>query len=157
MKLVKIILLSTTISLVGCKSEPKTFTITWKNEDQILEIDENVPLGTIPVYDGPTPTKINPIPVIKEYSFIGWDKELAPISSDMTYQAMFNESEMSALAITFNANEEHREFTFNNSNTKVDWGDDSEVSEEATHEYLENGDYIIRFYTDSVAQFDVAS
>lgn len=157
MKLVKIILLSTTISLVGCKSEPKTFTITWKNEDQILEIDENVPLGTIPVYDGPTPTKINPIPVIKEYSFIGWDKELAPISSDMTYQAMFNESEMAALAITFNANEEHREFTFNNSNTKVDWGDDSEVSEEATHEYLENGDYVIRFYTDSVAQFDVAS
>lgn len=230
MKLPRIILLSSTISLVGCKGETKTFTVTWQNYDgSILEIDENVEKGTIPsydgpaptrpfddlyiytfsgwspelskvvsditytatftpspkpgpftvtwknyddtvlevdelvlygttpTYDGPTPTKTSTIPVVKDYIFIGWDKELAPITSDMTYVATFKEDKIAALAINFNVNEEHKEFAFTNQNTMVDWGDGSEISEDNYHEYTNNGDYTIRFYTDSLAQFSVDS
>lgn len=137
---------------------PGPFTVTWKNDDDtILEVDELVPYGTIPTYDGPTPTKTSTIPVVKDYIFIGWDKELAPITSDMTYVATFKEDKIAALAINFNASEDHKEFAFTNQNTMVDWGDDSELSEDSYHEYADNRDYTIRFYIDSLAQFRIDS
>lgn len=49
------LLFSFTIS--GCNNSD-SYTITWKNYDgRVLEIDTDVASGTIPTYDGTTPTR----------------------------------------------------------------------------------------------------
>lgn len=51
-------------------------SVTWKNWDgTVLETDENVAEGTIPTYDGVTPTK----PDVEKfsYTFAGWDMILS--------------------------------------------------------------------------------
>lgn len=43
---------------IKAKYQIRTFTITWKNHDgTVLEIDENVKWGTMPIYNGLEPTK----------------------------------------------------------------------------------------------------
>ena len=64
-----------------------TYTVTWKSGDDILEIDENVPYGTMPSYDGETPTKETAGDVI--YSFSKWSPDVAAVSGDVTYNATF--------------------------------------------------------------------
>ena len=69
-------------------SEVKTYTVTWKNYDgTVLEVDEDVPYGTIPTYDGSIPTK--PGDDIYTYSFSGWSPSISPVVSDITYTAEF--------------------------------------------------------------------
>ena len=63
-------------------STPTYYTVTWKNGDDVLEVDENVLEGTMPEYNGPEP--INPDGV-----FIGWTPELSAVTSNITYQAEF--------------------------------------------------------------------
>ncbi|MBR4205516.1 MAG: S-layer homology domain-containing protein, partial [Clostridia bacterium] len=68
----------------------KTCTITWENYDgEVLETDEDVPLGTTPSYDGEEPEK----PADEQYSYIfsGWDPEVAPADGDAVYTAQFTE------------------------------------------------------------------
>lgn len=63
-------------------------TVTWKNYDgTILEIDENVPYGTVPSYDGEKPTKA----ADEEYGykFIGWSPEIWAVTGDVTYTAAY--------------------------------------------------------------------
>ena len=155
MKFLKYLTLSLLFLTLSCEPQKKTFKVVFMNEDVILQIDENVEEGTIPEYKGETPTKINPIIVIKDYTFIGWDKEITPVTSDVIYNAVFKEGETAQLAITFNSNEEHQFFTFENPDTKVDWGDDNEPNTENSHIFIEQKDYIIRFYCDSLANFQL--
>ena len=70
------------------------YTVTWKNWDgTILEVDENVVPGTIPVYNGDAPTKDKQANFI--YKWEGeWSSPLAPIYSDMTFTAVFEEIEV---------------------------------------------------------------
>lgn len=76
------------------------YTVTWVNYDgTVLEVDENVPYGTKPTYDGATPTK--PGIVTTEYSFKGWDKTIANVTGDATYVAQYNEIPQSTVAITY--------------------------------------------------------
>ena len=73
-------------------------SVTWKNWDgTVLEIDENVAEGTIPTYDGTTPTK----PDVEKfsYTFAGWNKELKPVSEDVTYTAVFEETDTTGITI----------------------------------------------------------
>ena len=65
-----------------------TYTVTWKNHDEsILEIDENVPEGTVPQYNGPTPTfQYDDSSVL---IFSGWTPKPSPIYSDTTYYACY--------------------------------------------------------------------
>lgn len=53
----------------------RTFTVYWRNKDNsILEVDENVPYGTIPTYDSQTPT-VQPNSVL--YGFNCWYPAIA--------------------------------------------------------------------------------
>jgi len=65
-----------------------TYTITWINDDRSsLEIDENVPYGEIPTYDGETPTKTGTADT--HFEFKGWSPEVSEVTGDTTYTATY--------------------------------------------------------------------
>ena len=61
----------------------RTYTVTWKNADgTTLETDLNVPYGTMPSYDGVTPT-------YQGETSTGWTPTPAAIEGDTTYTALY--------------------------------------------------------------------
>lgn len=77
--------------LPSCNNSEKvnnqTFQITWSNYDGvILEID-NVLEGTMPTYDGGTPTR--PSDENYTYTWCGWNPKVVAATSDQTYVATF--------------------------------------------------------------------
>jgi len=69
-------------------SETAKYTVTWQNWDgTVLEIDEDVPYGTIPVYDGDSPTKADDVEYT--YTFLSWYPYVGHLRGDTTYVAMF--------------------------------------------------------------------
>ncbi|HHT67131.1 MAG TPA: leucine-rich repeat protein [Erysipelotrichaceae bacterium] len=71
-------------------SQINTYTVSWLNEDgTLLEFDDSVPEGSIPSYDGETPTKESTIE--RTYTFSGWDQELFPIYDDMVFIATYTD------------------------------------------------------------------
>ncbi|MCD8066129.1 MAG: S-layer homology domain-containing protein [Oscillospiraceae bacterium] len=66
----------------------KTYTVTWVDEDgTVLEIDEDVPYGTVPTYDGPTLTK--EADDHYTWEFARWAPEVVPVTKDATYTAVY--------------------------------------------------------------------
>ena len=84
-------------------SSVNKYTVTWKNADgTVLETDANVEYGTTPTYDSATPTK-DYTPQYA-YAFDGWDKDIAPVTGDVTYTAKFTETERKYTVTWKNAN-----------------------------------------------------
>ncbi len=76
---------------VTAEFEINTYTVTWKNADgTVLEKDENVEHGTVPSYDGKTPTKAADAQYT--YKFSGWDKTPASVTANVTYTAVFSKT-----------------------------------------------------------------
>ena len=78
-------------------------TITWKNYDgTILEVDNNVPYGTMPNYDGEIPTKESD--ALHYYTFEKWNPEIVSATSNATYVASYTQHECDSFIISYNAN-----------------------------------------------------
>ena len=75
----------------------RTYTITWRNGG-IIEQDTNVPYGTMPSYDGPTPTKASTSQYT--YTFSGWYPDVVTVRGNATYSALF-ETHTRAFTVTW--------------------------------------------------------
>ncbi|MBE6740933.1 MAG: hypothetical protein E7570_01380, partial [Ruminococcaceae bacterium] len=80
-----------------------TYTVIWKNGDTVLETDENIAYGTMPVYNGETPA--NYFDGETEYAFVGWSdgtttyaaSALPNVSGDITFIAAYKNVHLIAL------------------------------------------------------------
>lgn len=77
------------VGLSGCDSEPKSYSVVWKNYDGTeLKVD-TVKSGETPLYSGETPTK--PSTAEFTYTFKDWSPAIEKVTSDQVYTATFNE------------------------------------------------------------------
>ena len=75
-------------SYVDDETNALPITITWKNYDgSILEVDNNVPYGTMPSYDGEIPTREDDNQYT--YTFDGWSPQITKAVEPLTYIAQF--------------------------------------------------------------------
>ena len=76
-------------SSVSSSSSTPTYTVIWKNADGVtLETDEGVLEGSIPTYDGATPTFAPDAQYT--YTFTSWDPEVMAANADATYMAVYS-------------------------------------------------------------------
>ena len=76
--------------IASYKEELRNYNVTWKNEDGSVIKTEEVPYGTVPEFDGEYPSK--EATNTKEYTFNGWSPNVAAVSGDVEYTALFQET-----------------------------------------------------------------
>lgn len=75
-------------SYIDDETSPLPITVTWQDYDgTILEVDENVPYGSMPSYDGTTPIREDDSQYT--YSFSGWSPRVGSAYNDITYTAEY--------------------------------------------------------------------
>lgn len=75
------------------------YTVTWVNwDDTNLEVDEDVPYGADPEYDGDTPTKAADAEYT--YTFAGWTPKVETVTGDATYKATYTK-EANSYTLTY--------------------------------------------------------
>lgn len=75
---------------------PKQYTVTWVGSDGAALESDSVPYGTVPEYSGTTPTKASDDKY--DYTFAGWDPQVATVTGDVTYTAQFDAKEKASIA-----------------------------------------------------------
>ena len=79
-------------------TEQTTFSVIWKNGNDLLQTDTDVEYEATPIYTGETPTKDPTVEI--EYVFDGWStslngeklETLPAVTADATYYAVFKET-----------------------------------------------------------------
>jgi hypothetical protein len=72
-------------------SETREYVVKWFNYDGTpLETDENVPYGTTPTYDGPTPTKKGNEQYTYTFNNV-WEPAITTVTGNTEYTAVFTE------------------------------------------------------------------
>lgn len=96
----------------------RTYTVKWLNEDgtSLLEEDVNVPYGTMPSYDGATPTKQGNAQY--SYTFAGWHIAISEVKGDIVYKATYT-AEVNKYTVTW----KNHNGTVLETDTKVPYGD----------------------------------
>ncbi len=80
-------------------SELRKYKVTWENWDgTTLETDENVEYGTMPAYNGETPSR-EPF-LGRIYIFSGWSPSVDVVTGNVTYRAQFT-SETAKYTVTW--------------------------------------------------------
>ncbi|MBR0296638.1 MAG: leucine-rich repeat protein [Paludibacteraceae bacterium] len=69
--------------------EPKTYTITFKDDDGSVIDQVELPYGAMPTHENPT----KPSNGIYSYTFTGWIPALAPVIENATYTAQYSVTE----------------------------------------------------------------
>lgn len=104
------------LTLGSITPDPVTYTIRWVNyDDTVLEIDEKVPEGVTPEYNGATPTK--PADNDYTYTFSGWADEKGNVgvvaaTANAIYTAVYDKTAKPA---------EPTNFAIPNETNKTDW------------------------------------
>lgn len=103
----------------------RTYTVTWVNEDgtSLLEEDVNVPYGTMPSYDGATPTKQGDAQYT--YTFAGWHIDISEVTGHITYKATYT-----ATVNTYTVTWKNADGTVIETDVKVPYGDMPEYNGE---------------------------
>lgn len=68
-----------------------SYQVTWQNYDGTILEEETVPYGTLPTYDGLTPTRTHVYEEDMYYEFDGWSPEVSTVVDDVIYVASFDE------------------------------------------------------------------
>ena len=71
-------------------TEETKYVITFCNDDGTILQQETLELGSMPKYRGEIPTKDSPEQY--NYTFIGWDQKVVPVTKDVTYYAQYEEN-----------------------------------------------------------------
>ena len=114
-----------------------TYTVKWEVNGNIVETDENVAEGSIPEYNGPTPSKVIQYdPYI--YQFEKWDKNLSPVTGDITYSAIFTQVKkvFTVTYLNYDGTELYKE--------KVNYGENPEYNSKPTKEGNEKYNYVFK-------------
>ncbi len=81
----------TTVLLVNRnKTNNQRYEVAWANYDGTVIYKESYLYNELPTYKGEIPTK--PSTLIYSYDFVGWDKDIVNVSSDVTYIATYQEN-----------------------------------------------------------------
>ncbi|MBO7573225.1 MAG: hypothetical protein J6T25_00305 [Bacilli bacterium] len=71
------------------QEDVRKYIVTWKNEDESVIKEDEVPYGTLPQYEGQDPSKESTVD--KVYTFDGWSPNIKEVEGDATYVATFKE------------------------------------------------------------------